>query len=169
MQAWSDKMLEVLCPTCSRRLKAPEEAIGKEAKCSHCLHSFVVPTIPAPPREIVLEQVDKRPFTASKITAIGACVIAICVVVLTIGQFWPRAESLEEKRLRYARLSKKIDRISETRRKFIDQHLEWPTNTEAEKQAFRDAEYKELGITPQEVEQWYREKQALAEELALPD
>jgi hypothetical protein len=162
-------MLEVLCPICSRRLRASEDTVGKEAKCAHCLHSFNVPAEPAPPREIVLELVGKRPITASKVTAIAACVIALCVVVLTIERFWPPPESLEEKRVRYARLAKNIDRFSQAERRFLQQHREWPTETAEEKKAFREAEDKELGITPQQVERWYREKQALAEELAIPD
>jgi len=55
-------MVTVACPNCSKRLKAPTEAIGKKAKCTSCGQSFVL-TAPPPlpteePAEIVLEPVD---------------------------------------------------------------------------------------------------------------
>jgi hypothetical protein len=163
-------MLEVLCPICSRRLKAPEDAVGQQAKCAHCFHSFTVPVTPAPPREIILELADKRPINASKVTASAACVIAICVFVLTIQQFWPRRETLEEKRVRYARVSKDVDKITRAATHIIYSRPDAPhVGTPEEQQAIRDVADKELGVAPQRFEQLKREKQTLAEELGIPD
>jgi hypothetical protein len=162
-------MPEVLCPNCSRRLKAPEEAVGKEAKCSQCCFSFVVPATPAPAREIILEPVEKGRMTATRITAVAACVIALCVVAQTIEQLAPRPESLEHKRVRYAKVSRRIDRLTKAQQKFTREHLDSPTETPQQKQAFLEAESKELGVTQQEAERLYREKQTLAEELGIPD
>jgi len=35
-------MMTIECPNCSKRLKAPDAAIGKKAKCAGCGHTFVL-------------------------------------------------------------------------------------------------------------------------------
>jgi hypothetical protein len=71
-------MVTVACPSCAKRLKAPDEAIGKKAKCTNCGRSFVLsatPPLPSvEPAAIVLEPVD-----APKATRVPRwAVVAIC-------------------------------------------------------------------------------------------
>ena len=56
-------MIEVTCPRCGRRSRAPDEALGRTARCSACGEGFRVEGAPAPIEEelVVLQPVESGP------------------------------------------------------------------------------------------------------------
>jgi len=70
----------VTCPHCHKQLKAPEQAIGKRAKCPHCQHVLTVPApSPAPedraqarPQEPTAGEPSQRIVATEAATATGA-------------------------------------------------------------------------------------------------
>jgi hypothetical protein len=54
-------MLTVSCPECDRKMRAPEEYVGKTAKCGSCGHKFVIDGTPAPVVELAPVEPPPRP------------------------------------------------------------------------------------------------------------
>jgi len=90
-------MIAVACPKCSKRLKAPDGAIGKKAKCTSCGHSFVLsappPSLPTEPAEIVLEPVDppsRKSLPRWAVVSLccgGAAVLLLSVAALIMNRY----------------------------------------------------------------------------------
>jgi uncharacterized paraquat-inducible protein A len=43
--------IKVTCPECGQRSKAPDDAVGRWAKCPRCEQGFLIPAQPPSPEE----------------------------------------------------------------------------------------------------------------------
>ena len=72
----SNTAIEFLCGTCSRMLKVPTQAAGKQAKCPQCGAVQIVPSPPAPNRNPLSAAVPMG-NTASTVPPAGADLTAV--------------------------------------------------------------------------------------------
>jgi len=154
-------------------MNVPGQALGA-MKCPICGADFTSPP-PGPPllplgsasqpalapiRSLLLA------LSASRITAIATSVIAVCLLVLVLRSFRP-AESIEEKRIRYAKVCKEYDRVAELQRR-VDMAIEARgAKTREAREAIRAELSGSWGIHSGELERIRAERDALADELGL--
>jgi len=94
-------MPEIACPKCSKRLKAPDSAIGKKVKCAGCGEGFVL----EPSQPVARTKATERPQEARVIptaprfpwvVAAGGCAALVIVVAgLLVLMTRPEAKSRE--------------------------------------------------------------------------
>lgn len=81
-------MPEVACPKCSKRVKAPQEAVGKKVKCPACGQPFVVAASSEPAPAKLPTEAAPIP-TQRRIAAVGPIVAALVVgLVIGSGMTW---------------------------------------------------------------------------------
>jgi hypothetical protein len=62
-------MLTVSCPQCATKMRAPDEYVGKTAKCGSCGHKFVIDGEPAPVIELAPVEPPPRPSAPPPLAA----------------------------------------------------------------------------------------------------
>lgn len=77
--------IKVTCPACGQRSKAPDEAIGKKAKCPRCKKEMVISAAP-PPRQ------DKPPAQETADPSIGRQKRGVALAEKYIGMDHPVGE-----------------------------------------------------------------------------
>jgi hypothetical protein len=186
-------MLEVMCPICRQPVKFAEQAIGKNIRCFSCDARFAVEQagpgefrardVPAsaPAAEWIQSSGGEMATWASrslptrlenisiatKIIAAAACIIAICVVVLTVSHFTPKSESVDEKMARYRKVCDEYERVMVVKFRIDEQRAAAKPKTFAEEKEIYERLYREAGVDRRDVDRLFSEKVALARELGI--
>jgi hypothetical protein len=189
-------MLEVTCPNCRQPVKFAEEIIGKSVRCFSCEARFTVEqagpgefrTRDVPPSALVGEWIQssggematwaspslptrlEKISTATKITAVAACIIAICVLALTVAHFIPKSpksEGVDEKMARYRKVCDDYERVMAVKFRIDEQRAAARPKTFAEEKEIYERLYREAGVDRRDVDRLFSEKVALARELGI--
>jgi hypothetical protein len=175
-----------LCPSCLQHVKFAEETIGKTIRCFSCEARFTVEqTGPGEfrTRDLASSGAEmnmsagrslptrlEKISTATKITAVAACIIAICVLALTVAHFIPKSpksESVDEKMARYRKVCDEYERVMAVKFRIDEQRAAAKPKTFAEEKEIYQRLYRQAGVDRRDVDRLFSEKVALARELGI--